>query len=268
MHLSTQMKDIPGLAMQTFRSMFEDADYLAMIYHEIGTPLTAILGISHILANVECSLQRKGECNEILRDSSAMLMDLMKNMLDSSRLDDGRVELERIAFDLTKVFVEARNIITVKAAEKGLGVHMHINKKFPTSFMGDPLRIRQILLNLLGNAIKFTSQGIISFYMTERAIAGGCSEISITVADCGIGIEKRQLKKIFSKGAQANSRISRKYGGTGLGLFISQELARLMHGSITVKSWLGKGSEFTVTLPLQKAPILLAAAQSNIMEVA
>jgi len=260
MQLATQNKEFSGIFTRELpHSRFEDADYLAMICHEIGTPLTVILGISQILANVECSPQKKKECAEVLRDSSNMLMELINNMLDSSKLDSGSVELERIPFDLAKTLEEAKNIITGKAAEKSLEVHMRIDGSYPAVFMGDPLRIRQILLNLLGNAVKFTSRGIISLTMTEGAVLNGYSQVCITVADCGIGIEQEQLEKIFGKCAQANPGISRKYGGTGLGLFISQELAHLMNGNITVKSQPHKGSEFTVTLPLMKASIPVAS---------
>ncbi len=257
MHSATQIKEFSGIPPAGIsHSKLENEDYLAMICHEISTPLTAILGISHILANIECSPQKKNECAEVLRDSSNMLMELINNMLDSSKLDNARVELEHTPFDLTKVLEEVRNIITVKAAEKSLDVDVHMDDRATAFFMGDPGRIRQILLNLLGNAVKFTSHGAISLYMTERAILNGYSNVSITVADCGIGIENAQLGKIFGKYAQANSNITRKYGGTGLGLFISQELAHLMNGSIAVQSRLGKGSRFTLTLPLQRITAL------------
>jgi len=259
MRLVAQIEEFSGIRlMEKSHSKLESTDYLAMICHEIGTPLTAILGISEILASIECSPQKKSECAEILRDSSHMLMGLINNMLDSSRLDNRKIELECVPFDLTKVLEEAKNIITFKAHEKGLGVHMRLGKKLPALFMGDPLRIRQILLNLLGNAVKFTRQGIISLYVTETSRSNGHSEVCITVADPGIGIEEEQVEKIFGKYVQANSSINRKYGGTGLGLFISRELAHLMNGDITVKSGLGKGSEFMVTLPLMKAPALAA----------
>jgi hypothetical protein len=261
MHLVTQIGEFSGVpAVSATLSRFEDADYLAMICHEISTPLTAILGISQILANIECSVQKKKECTEVLRDSSNMLMGLLNNMLDSSKLDNGIVELERIPFDLTKVLEEARNIIAVKAMDKGLKVDMHISKPLPSLFMGDPLRIRQILLNLLGNAIKFTHCGIISLTMTEGAVLNGYSQVCITVADPGIGIEKEQLGNIFGKCTQANPDIGRKYGGSGLGLFISRQLAHLMNGDIIVRSTPGKGSHFIVTLPLMKARTLPAVA--------
>ena len=254
MGLTSHTKELSGMLPEIMsHSRFEDTDYLAMIYHEIGTPLTAILGISHILANVECNQKRRSECNDVLRDSSNMLMGLMSNMLDSSKLHTGSMDLEHTVFDLCKVMDEAKNITTVKAAEKGLILNMHIDKPYPTMFLGDPLRIRQILINLLGNAVKFTSTGMISVHMTQGVTQSGYSRICITVADTGIGIEKDQLGKIFGKCAQAHPGIRQSYGGSGLGLFISRQLAHLMNGDINVKSTPGKGSQFTVAIPLQMA---------------
>ncbi len=261
MQLVAQIKDFPGiLPAATLRSKFGDADYLAIMCHEIGTPLNSIIGLSHILSDMECSPQRKTECAEMLRDSSHMLMDLMKNMLDSSKIDADMLEIEDIDFDLVALVQEAVHIIAVKAAAKGLHLHVHITNGLPPQWIGDPLRIRQILLNLLSNAVKFTEKGQVSLYVNAKLDRHGNDQLCITVADTGIGMSETELKKIFGKYKQANASVSRNYGGTGLGLSISQELARLMHGNIVVKSWPGMGSHFILTLPLQKAIVLLAAA--------
>ncbi len=180
-----------------------------------------------------------------------MLTELLNDLLDSFKIDNRRIVLEHIPFDLTNVLEEAKNIISVKAQEKGLRIDMQIETSAQSLYMGDPLRLRQIVLNLLSNAIKFTSTGIITLSMKVEKN----STISITVADCGIGIDNEKLIEIFDKYVQGDTSISREYGGTGLGLFISQELAHLMKGDITVKSRMGEGSQFTLTLPLQKAPV-------------
>jgi len=260
MQLVARVKEYPGiLPAATPISRFEDTDYLAIICHEIGTPLTAIIGLSHILSDIDCGQEKKIQCAEMLRNSSHMLMDLMKNMLDSSKINAGMIVIEDVDFDLVKVVQEAVNIIAVQAAEKGLELHVHITNSLPSQWVGDPLRIRQILLNLLSNAVKFTEKGQISLYVNAKRDEHGNDQLSITVADTGVGISKDSLEKIFSKYVQANASIGRRYGGTGLGLSISQELAHLMHGNIAVKSWLGMGSHFIVTLPLQKAAALLVA---------
>jgi signal transduction histidine kinase len=250
---SLNISDVPGLERK-----FVNTDYFANVCHEIRSPLGAIVGLASILAGQDIGPKKRQECAIMLQDSSHMLTELLNDLLDSFKIDNGRMDIEHIVFDLTKVLEEAKNIITVKAKEKGLGIDMQIGKGLPALYVGDPLRIRQILLNLLGNAVKFTSQGIISLHMTEEKIFNGHFEINITVADCGIGIDNEKLGKIFDKYTQGDPSISREYGGTGLGLFISQELAHLMKGSITVKSWPHIGSHFTLTLPLQKAPVLVA----------
>lgn len=255
MQLATRIKEYPRIVHAEAHVRFEEADYLAIMCHEIATPLNAIIGLSYILANVECSPQKKNECGEMLRDSSNMIMELLKNMLEHSRIDAGMTEVENIAFDLTKVVQEAVHIIAVKASEKGLDLNVHIANELPTQCIGDPLRIRQILLNLLNNAIKFTEKGQVSLDVNKTTNMHGNDQLCITVADTGIGIKEEFIEKIFDKYTQADSSVSRKYGGTGLGLSISQELARLMQGSIAVKSWLGIGSHFIVTLPLQSASI-------------
>lgn len=245
---------IPGLERK-----FVNTDYFANVCHEIRTPLNAIVGLASILANPDIHPKKQKECAVMLQDSSHMLTALLNDLLDSFKIGNGKMDLEHTVFDLIQVIEEAKNIITVKAKEKGLGLHMQISKHFPTHYVGDPLRIRQILLNLLSNAVKFTSHGIISLLLGEEKMPNGQYEISITVADCGIGIDNEKLGQIFDKYTQGDPSISREYGGTGIGLFISQELAHLMKGSITVKSWPNMGSHFTLTLPLQQAPTLLAA---------
>ncbi len=261
MHLATQIQEVSRiLPVQTTHLRFQDPDYLALICHEIRNPLNSIVGLANILSSLQCSPDKQKECADMLRDSSKMLVELLNDLLDSFKLENSKVELEHILFDLSTTLEEAKNIIAIKAQEKGLEVHVGIGKGCPTLYMGDPLRIRQILLNLLGNAVKFTDKGTISLYMTERETLNGHSEVCITVADSGIGIEKEKLGKIFDKYAQGCPSVSRKYGGTGLGLFITQELTRLMKGSITVKSWPLMGSHFIVTLPLQKATELQAIA--------
>lgn len=261
MHLVNQTKGFSIiLPSEASHSKFGDADYLAIMCHEIGTPLASIIGLSHILTNIECSAEKKEECAEMLRDSSNTLMALIKNMLDTAKMNAGKIEIEKIDFDLAQVVQEAVQVIAIKAAEKGLTLHVHIADDLPQKLVGDPLRIRQILLNLLSNAVKFTATGNVTLYVNGIVDCDGNDQLRITVVDTGIGISEESLKKIFDKYTQANSSISREYGGTGLGLSISQDLAHLMHGDIAVKSWPGIGSHFIVTLPLTKSLGLLTTA--------
>lgn len=234
-------------------STFVNTDYFANVCHEIRTPVSAIVGLSSILSRPDICMQKQAECVAMLRTSSAMLLELVNDLLDSFKTNHRSMELEPIAFDLTKVVEEAKSIVTVKAEEKGLMIYVQLGANIREPYIGDPLRIRQILINLLGNAIKFTHQGIIFIYMNEVRTATGSTEVSITVSDCGIGMNTEIQEKIFDKFTQGDTNISQQYGGSGLGLFISQELAHLMNGNITVKSHPNMGSQFILTLPLQKA---------------
>ena len=260
MHVANQFNAFSENLPATADAKSMDADYFAMMCHEIGTPLSSIVGLSHILSDVACSEQKKMECAQMLRDSSSMLMSLFRNMLDSAKINAGMFEMENIPFDLARVVEGTVHIMAIKALEKDLDLQMHISETVAPHWIGDPLRIRQILLNLLSNAIKFTEKGQVSLYVNTKRDKQGREQLCIIVADTGIGMKEEVLEKIWGKYAQANTSIPRQHGGTGLGLSISQELARLMHGNIAVKSWPGIGSHFIVTLPLQKTSALLALA--------
>jgi two-component system sensor histidine kinase/response regulator len=260
MHAVKHMNALPIiLPPQARNSKFNDADYLACMCHEIGTPLTAIVGLSHILANVECSAEKKKECAVMLNESSAMLVGLMKNMLDASRLDANMVEIERREINLEKIVREVAHIIAPKAEAKGLNLRIAIGP-MPVTMIGDSLRIQQIVLNLLSNAIKFTAAGDIRLDVEAMVDLEGGYRVRIAVTDAGIGMEPQQLARIFDKYTQANATISRNYGGTGLGLTISRELAQLMGGDIWVESTKGVGSCFTTLLRLQAVATLPQAS--------
>jgi len=261
MNLVMRNADFPAiLAVEAPYSKFEDADYLAMMCHEISTPLNAIIGLSHILANVDCSPQKKKECAAMLNDSSTMLIGLMRNMLDSAKMQAGKVELEEIPFDPIAAVMQATHIITPKAEEKGLNLYVTAGQ-IPSSLMGDPLRIRQIVVNLLSNAVKFTEAGCVSLEVQAVPDASGW-QLRIAVADTGVGMSPQQLERIFNKYEQADISTTRKYGGTGLGLTICRDLAHMMGGDILVESTPGMGSRFTALLHLSEAimaPTALAA---------
>lgn len=223
--------------------------YFACMCHEIRTPLTAILGVSQILLSPLCPPEKQGQCVEALRDSALMLKELIDDMLDNSRLEAGMMELEPAPFDFTRIVHEAIHIVTPKAEEKGLHLYAHV-ARIPTMLVGDAMRIRQIALNLLSNAVKFTDHGYIRLDAQAVADIDGGWSLRFAVTDTGIGIAPECQERIFDKYAQAELSTSRKYGGTGLGLTISRELARMMDGDIMVESAQGKGSRFTALLRL------------------
>ena len=245
----------PLLTVEEPHSKFNDADYLAFMCHEIGTPLTAIVGLSHILANVDCSAEKKKECAVMLNESSTMLMGLIKNMLDCSKLEGSMIEIENIEFNLATIVREAAHIILPKAKAKGIELFVHLGQ-MPESMMGDPIRIQQIILNLLSNAVKFTNAGHVRLDVQALPDVAGRWRVQIAVTDTGIGMSPKQTLRIFDKYKQADSSTSRNYGGTGLGLTISRELAQLMQGDIQVESTLGMGSCFTALLYLPEIATL------------
>jgi len=204
MYLATQIKQLPAtLSDDAPYSRFSDADYLAVMCHEIGTPLSAIIGLSHILGGGACTTQQKTECAEMLRDSSHMLMGLLNDLLDSARIESGRMEIEHARFNLATVVEEAVHIIALKAKAKGLELLVHMGNGLPAELIGDSLRIRQILLNLLANAVKFTETGQIALYVNAHADSRRYCPVSITVADSGIGMSQVEIEKVFDTYVQA-----------------------------------------------------------------
>jgi PAS domain S-box-containing protein len=223
-------------------------DFLATMSHEIRTPMNAIIGLSSILSMSEPLTPKQREFIKTLRSSSDSLLSLINDLLDISKIEAHTVDFEDVPLSLTQLVKEVEDMMSVRAQEKGLAFtvdHHQVNNK---SFMGDPGRLRQILTNLCGNAIKFTESGSVSLKITERDEP---HNICVCVTDTGIGIAEENLDTIFEKFVQADSSINRLYGGTGLGLSITKRLVDLMNGTIHVKSQIGKGSSFTVCLPLR-----------------
>lgn len=228
-------------------------EFLANMSHEIRTPMNAIIGLSNILAGENLTPRQK-EYMRTLQMSADSLLALINDLLDISKIEARTVELEQIRFDLAKMLQEIISMMNVKAKEKNLEFSMDSDFIKMRDFIGDPTRIRQIVVNLCSNAIKFTDKGRIHIHVTgSPGDEPGIENISISVEDTGVGIAASQLEHIFEKFVQADTSINRKYGGTGLGLAITKTLAGIMGGDVTVESELGKGSKFTVTLPLKVA---------------
>lgn len=226
-------------------------DFLAHMSHEIRTPLTAISGIAEIFESHQVNLDEKQrQLVRTLNSSTQSLKELVSDILDFSKIESGELELEDKSFALQNLFEQVISIVSVKAHEKGVDFTFDYEDVRKQKCFGDRARLRQILINLIGNAIKFTDQGSVEVTAT-RAMQGGNAFLRIDVRDSGIGIDPKHFEMIFERFKQADSSVSRKYGGTGLGLPISLRLARLMEGNITVESTLGKGSVFTLVMPLK-----------------
>ncbi|MBK9539111.1 MAG: response regulator [Flavobacteriales bacterium] len=222
--------------------------FLANMSHEIRTPMNAIMGMSGILKRNEHSPEQDKYLNAISQSSENLLV-ILNDILDLSKLEAGKIDLEQVAFDPRTVVGTVRDILRFKAEEKGLSVEVTVAHDVPAALLGDPTRLNQILLNLASNAIKFTEHGGINIRVSARDMHADQCSLVVDVVDTGIGIPADRLDRIFEEFTQAYSDTTRKFGGTGLGLTISKRLAEMQGGSVTVRSEQGKGSTFTVTIP-------------------
>jgi signal transduction histidine kinase/PAS domain-containing protein/ActR/RegA family two-component response regulator len=228
-------------------------EFLANMSHEIRTPMNAIIGLSNILAN-ESLTPRQKEFVGTLQLSADSLLTLINDLLDISKIEARTVELERIPIDVARLVQEVISMMNVKAMEKNLSFSMETQCVENRMFLGDPTRLRQIIVNLCSNAIKFTDRGGIRIAIQcHETKLPGVEDICIMIEDTGIGIAEAKLETIFEKFVQADNSINRKYGGTGLGLAITKTLVTLMDGTIRVVSEEGVGSTFAVCIPLQRA---------------
>ncbi len=240
------------------------SEFLAMMSHEIRTPLNAILGMADLLAETPLAAEQR-KYVEVFQRAGSSLLNLINDILDLSKVEAGQLTLEAVDFDLADVVERAAELVRPKAAGKGLDVAVQTAPDMPRWVHGDPTRLRQIIVNLLGNALKFTEKGRLTVSVARAPESAGENALQFTVADTGIGIAPDKLDQVFERFAQADSSTTRKYGGTGLGLAITKRLVEAMGGRIWVESEVDAGSQFHFTAQFGVAePGQAAAAESPV----
>jgi signal transduction histidine kinase len=241
------------------RSNLEKSRYMAKLSHEIRTPLSGIIGLSSLLGEQPLSMRQREYLN-MIEGATKTLLELITDILDFTKIESGQVELEHASFNLLQTAEEILKLAAFSVPKKGIDIALNWHRDLPETVKGDPLRLRQILLNLVNNAIKFTEHGEVIFEIYPHSGPTDPLRIGFRIKDTGIGLSEDEQKRIFNAFEQANKSVSRRFGGTGLGLSICKNLVEVMGGQLEVESELGVGSTFQFDLPLEAVRSPMASA--------